>query len=125
MTLQIDKAETLPVTEAGGPPAAVTRGLICIRGSHIGQFIPLSDQQTIILGRDAARCTHLIKDNQVSRIHCKITYLASQEKYCVIDLSRNGTYLGNGMRLEQNKEYYLSHAEELYLGNEDNLYQLR
>jgi hypothetical protein len=42
-----------------------------------------------------------------------------------VDYSKNGTFLGNGARLEREKEYYLSSAEELYMGNEDNLYKLR
>lgn len=79
----------------------------------------------VIFGRDATQCTYAITDAQVSRKHCEITYVGALNKYRVVDYSKNGTFLGNGARLEREKEYYLSSAEELYMGNEDNLYKLR
>lgn len=100
-------------------------GLICIRGTHIGKLIPLPSDQKVIFGRDATQCTYAITDAQVSRKHCEITYVGALNKYRVVDYSKNGTFLGNGARLEREKEYYLSSAEELYMGNEDNLYKLR
>lgn len=117
LTMQVTKSLSLSEDKRGG--------LICIRGTHIGKCIPLPSDEIVTLGRDAAKCTYAIVDSQVSRKHCEITYVGALNKYRVIDYSKNGTYLGNGKRLERDKEYYLSPAEELYLGNEDNLYKLR
>lgn len=117
LTMQVTKSLALSQDKSGG--------LICIRGTHIGKFIPLPSDKKVILGRDAVQCTYAIVDSQVSRKHCEITYIGGMNKYRVIDFSKNGTYLGSGLRLEKNREYYLSSAEEIYLGNEDNLYKLR
>lgn len=116
-TMQVTKSLALSEDKVGG--------LICIRGSHIGQLIPLPSDEKIILGRDATQCQYVVTDAQVSRKHCEIVFVGTLGKYRVIDLSKNGTFLGDGTRLEQGKEYYLSATEELYLGNEDNLYKLR
>lgn len=117
LTMQVTQSIALSEEKAGG--------LICIRGSHIGQLIPLPSDKVVVLGRDATQCTCVITDAQVSRKHCEIVYIAALEKYRVMDFSKNGTFQGDGTRLIKGKEYYFSSAEELYLGNEDNLYKLR
>ncbi len=116
---------TMSVTKSLALSEEKKGGLICIRGTHIGKFISLPSDKTVTLGRDAAKCTYAIVDMQVSRKHCEITYIGAMEKYRVVDYSKNGTFLGNGTRLQYGKEYYLSSTDELYLGNEDNLYKLR
>lgn len=116
-TMQVSRSLALSEAQQGG--------LICIRGSHLGKMIPLPCDEVVVLGRDATKCTWVITDAQVSRKHCEIVYIAALNKYRVTDFSKNGTFLGNGERLERGKEYYLSPREELYLGNEDNLYKLR
>lgn len=116
---------TMQVTQSLALSEDKQGGLICIRGNHLGKMIPLPNDQRVILGRDANVCDWVVTDAQVSRKHCEITYIGAVNKYRVCDYSKNGTYLGNGQRLQKDKEYYLSPKEELYLGNEDNLYKLK
>lgn len=120
-----NNTETMQVTKSLALSESKQGGLICIRGNFIGQLIPLPCDKKVILGRDAGLCTYVITDSHVSRKHCEITYVATLDKYRVIDYSKNGTFLGNGQRLNREQEYYLSAKEELYLGSEDNLYKLR
>lgn len=117
--------ETMQVTKSLALSQDKMGGMICIRGNHIGQMISLPADKKIVLGRDVTQCQCVITDNQVSRKHCEIVYVANLDKYRIIDYSKNGTFLGDGSRLEYGKEYYLDSATELYLGNEDNLYKLR
>lgn len=125
MGQKVNNLLTMSVTQSIALSGEKVGGLICIRGSHLGQLIPLPSDKPVMLGRDATQCTYVITDLQVSRKHCEIVYVAALEKYRVVDYSKNGTFLGNGTRLRKGEEYYLAPAEELYLGNEDNLYKLR
>ncbi|MCR5624188.1 MAG: FHA domain-containing protein [Lachnospiraceae bacterium] len=123
--MDINDLSTMSVTRSIALSGKKSGGLICIRGTHIGTMITLDNDKKVILGRDASVCTHVINDKQVSRKHIEITYVGTLNKYRIVDFSSNGTYTGDGIRLEKGKEYYLDPAEELYLGNEDNLYKLR
>lgn len=125
MRKPVNNVATMQVTKSLALSEQKQGGLICIRGTYIGQLIPLPNDEKVLLGRDDAVCTYVISDSHVSRKHCEITYVATLNKYRVIDYSKNGTFLGDGKRLEKEREYYLSSREELYLGNEDNLYKLR
>lgn len=116
---------TMQVTRSLALSSEPEGGLICIRGKHLGHLIPLPGDRTLTVGRDPSVCQIVLDDGQVSRKHCQITYIASLNKYRVVDVSKNGTFLGNGRRLERGKEYYVDPAEELYMGNQDNLYKFR
>lgn len=121
----INDQKTMSVTKSLALTSSKTGGLICIRGSHLGQMIPLPPDKVITFGRDRAVNQIIMEDPQISRRHCQIMYVPALEKYKIVDLSSNGTYLGTGERLQRNKEYYLPSATELYMGNGDNLYKLR
>lgn len=125
MSQMVNDLSSMHVTSSLALSEEKMGGLICIRGTHIGQCIPLKSDELVILGRDATQCTYVITDIQISRRHCEIVYVAALNKYRITDRSKNGTFLGNGSRLQKDKEYYLSPQEELYLGNKDNLYKLR
>lgn len=115
-TMRVTRSLALSETREGG--------LICIRGEEIGRRIPLPCDENVVLGRDATACTWAVRDAQVSRKHCVIAYVAAMNQYRVVDFSKNGTFLGNGDRLEKGREYYLSSGEELYLGNKNHLFKL-
>lgn len=124
MLQEMNDLGTMWVTKSLALSADKEGSLICIRGSHVGQRFPLKSDKTVFLGRDASQVDFVITDGQVSRKHCAITYIAEIDKYRVIDYSLNGCYMKDGKRLERGREYYLSPADELYLGNGENLYQL-
>ena len=123
--LEINTKETMQVTRSLALSSEVAGGLICIKGKHLGHMIPLPGDKTVVFGRDPAVCQIVLDDGQVSRKHCQITYIASLMQYRIIDLSKNGTFLGDGTRLVQGKEYYVKPATEIYMGNGDNLYKFR
>lgn len=116
---------TMSVTRSLAMSSIPAGGLVCIRGQQIGTMVTLPTDKTIYLGRDAAKCQHVVNDTKVSRIHCSFTYVGTINQYRVVDQSRNGTFLENGERLTAGQEYYLKPATKLYIANENNVYQLR
>lgn len=125
MNYFMNDTKTMQVTHSLAMSSEAAGGLICIRGTHLGQMIPLPGDKVFIFGRDATVCAYVLRDIQVSRRHCEITYVPALGKYRVRDLSSNGTFLGDGTRLERDKEYYLPPETEIYMGNGDNLYKFR
>lgn len=125
MNYFMNDATTMQVTHSLAMSSEAAGGLICIRGTHLGQMIPLPGDKKFVFGRDATVCAYVLNDIQVSRQHCEITYVPTLNKYRVKDLSSNGTFMGDGTRLEKNKEYYLPPETEIYMGNGDNLYKFR
>lgn len=121
----INTRETMQVTRSLALSSEPSGGLICIRGRQLGHMISLPADRIMTFGRDPAECNIVLNDSLVSRLHCQITYIAAMEKYRIVDFSKNGTFLGDGTRLQSGKEYYVKSATEIYLGNSDNLYKLR
>lgn len=121
----INTRETMQVTRSLALSSEPSGGLICIRGKHLGHMISLPADRIMIFGRDPAECSIVLNDSMVSRLHCQITYIAALEQYRIVDFSKNGTFLGDGTRLQSGKEYHVKSATEIYLGNRDNLYKLK
>lgn len=121
----INTRETMQVTRSLALSSEPSGGLICIRGKHLGHMISLPADRIMTFGRDPAECSIVLKDSMVSRLHCQITYIAALEQYRIVDFSKNGTFLGDGTRLQSGKEYHVKSATEIYLGNRDNLYKLK
>ncbi|MCI5884255.1 MAG: FHA domain-containing protein [Clostridiales bacterium] len=116
---------TMSVTRSLAMSAASEGALICIRGDNIGTMVTLPSDKDIYVGRDATRCQYILTNSKISRIHCCFTYVGTINQYRVIDQSTNGTFLENGERLISGREYYLLPSTKLYIGNENNLFQLR
>ena len=125
MSSNRNDTSTMRVTHSLAMSSSSDGGVVCMRGRNIGHMIPLPADKPVLFGRDAVACQHAINDIQVSRQHCTISYIATLNKYRIVDTSSNGTFLGTGERLAKYKEYYLPPATEIYLGNGDNLYKLR
>jgi FOG: FHA domain len=121
----INTRETMQVTRSLALSSEPSGGLICIKGRQLGHMISLPADRIMTFGRDPAECNIVLNDSQVSRLHCQITYIAALEQYRIVDFSKNGTFLGDGTRLQSGKEYHVKSATEIYLGNSDNLYKLR
>lgn len=84
--------------EVVGTRAASKGTLIGLVGEYAGAKLPVGSNP-IVLGRDQAQSNLVLLDGQVSRKHCSISYDAYRKFYLVTDMSSNGTYLGDGMRL--------------------------
>ena len=120
----MNNVETMRVTKSLAMSSEVTGALICIRGEMAGQMLSLPCDKKMLIGRDSDVCSFVLSDIKVSRKHLEISYIGTVNKYKVTDFSKNGTYLGDGTRLQKNKEYYLPPMTELRLGSSDNIYKL-
>lgn len=123
--LEMNTRKTMQVTRSLALSTEPTGGLVCVRGEHLGQMISLPGDKAVVFGRDPAVSNIVLKGNRISRKHCQITYVASLEQYRIVDHSKNGTFLGDGTRLQREKEYYVKPATEIYIGDKDNLYKFR
>jgi serine/threonine protein kinase len=60
-------------------------------------------------------------DTNISRIHCYVRYDERERMFFLRDISANGTYLENGMRLEKNREYPIPPGSKFYLATQNNM----
>ncbi|MCM1245135.1 MAG: FHA domain-containing protein [Roseburia sp.] len=122
---KVNTRATMQVTRSLAMSSEPSGGLICIRGKHIGHMIVLPADKVMVFGRDPGECNVVMDDNLISRRHCQITYIASIDQYRIMDCSKNGTFLGDGTRLQSGKEYYVKPTTEIYMGNRNNLYKFK
>lgn len=68
----------------------------------------------IHLGRSAEDCEISIQGNDISRIHCEISYDSSKRVFLVTDLSANGTFTESGL-IGRERTASISAGEKIYL----------
>lgn len=95
-----------------------------ISGDYAGEKFKLTDGETLVLGRDPALCNIVFRDQNISRRHCAVRYSAAQDRYYVMDLSKNGTFLESGVRLRPQTEMALERGSKIYLINQNNMLML-
>lgn len=98
--------------------------LIAESGDYAGAEFELSDGETLVLGRDPAMCSIVLEDHNISRQHCSIRYSSADGKYYVTDLSSNGTFLEDGVRLQPQTEFAMERGERIYLSNQKDIFVL-
>ena len=98
--------------------------LIAESGEYAGAEFELSDGETLVLGRDPAMCSIVLEDRNISRQHCSIRYSAAEGKYYVTDLSSNGTFLEDGIRLQPQTEIAVERGEKVVLSNQKEIFTL-
>lgn len=98
--------------------------LIAVSGDYAGAEFGLSDGETLVLGRDPAMCSIVFEDHNISRQHCAIRYSAAEKMYYVTDLSSNGTFLEDGIRLQPQTETAVERGEKIYLSNQKDIFTL-
>lgn len=98
--------------------------LVAESGDYAGAEFELSDGETLVLGRDPAMCSIVFEDYNVSRQHCAIRYNAAENRYYVTDLSSNGTFLEDGIRLQPQTETAVERGEKVYLSNQKDVFIL-
>lgn len=69
----------------------------------------------MLIGRSLEHCNIVINSINVSRVHCTIRYDEKERCFYLKDLSTNGTYLGNGKRIEKNELPKLQPGDAFYL----------
>ena len=100
-------------------------GILCLAGEYLGVSVPLGDQESITIGRDATCCNLVLSGDKISRKHCIITYVKSSGIYRVVDCSINGVFLKNGSRLERDKVQEFTPGAILMLGDKQNVFRLQ
>lgn len=98
--------------------------LVAVSGDYAGAEFGLSDGETLVLGRDPAMCSIVFEDHNISRQHCAIRYSAAEKMYYVTDLSSNGTFLEDGIRLQPQTETAVERGEKIYLSNQKDVFCL-
>lgn len=69
--------------------------LQCLSGELKGFSINMEDGEKVTIGRNKATCNVLMSDanRKISGTHCSVSYIRSNDKYIIEDVSTNGTYV--------------------------------
>ena len=97
-------------------------GIQCLHGNYQGQVFPV--QGEIIIGSQPGSAHIVLQDAYVSKQHCRIRFNAASGNYELIDLSTNGVFLENGVRLQSNMYHSCPRGTVLYLGSQNQKYRL-
>lgn len=96
--------------------------IICLAGEYAGGEFDIKD--TIVIGRDSARSNIILRNKNVSRVHCIIKYVQETDTYTVKDTSSNGTYYSDGQRLVRGFEMQVPRGTEIYMGEPKEIFRL-
>lgn len=82
----------------------------------------------IAIGRDPQQC-QLVFDKDmtdVGRMHCTLGFDTSQHLFTLIDKqSTNGTFTGDGTRLQPGAACLIGHGGRFYLASPRNMFEVR
>lgn len=122
LTPEMPQVEAPKVVE----PPKKQGSIACTAGKFKGAKFPISDGETIFVGRDPKQCSIVIDKDcvYVGRKHCSITYDATYSKYLICVFSQNGVVLPNGNRIKDGERAVLSVGSAIELGNKDNVLEL-
>lgn len=101
-----------------------TGAVVFVKGKLVGAIIRIRGDREIKLGRDACVSDIVINDTQISRLHCSVIYNSDTGDYILCDYSKNGLFTKEGKRLPEKGEFSMKAGDEIWLGNEDNIFQL-
>ncbi len=91
------------------------------KGQYENSIIEFDGSLTI--GRDPNSADLIIDDNNVSRLHCTITYEPNDRTYIVTDHSTNGTFIGRE-RIEKGKSKLVPKGTFIIIGQSGNNFRL-
>ncbi len=106
------------------PQPEVKPVITCLAGTCQGMDVPIENNETIIIGREASVCNIIAKNAKVSRQHCSVSYDRKRNSYIVTDMSHNGTFLDNGTRLLKDHPNLLPAGSVIYLMDRENMFRL-
>lgn len=108
---------------AGGGYASRNTGKIRgICGIYAGYEIPLNGREIMVGSGSSAQVK--IADQYVSRNHCAIRFNPATGLYEIRDLSSNGVYLQNGVRLQHGVYSAVSRGTIIYIGSQAQQFKL-
>ena len=97
-----------------------------LTGELKGQVMNIKGSETVRLGKDPS-IAHIVFPSsyqQVSRLHCHVTFNPKSNKYYITDCSSNGTYMQNHVRLIKGSRMSVAPNTVLELANDDCLIYL-
>ena len=109
------------------PPARKAGELHILCGELHGSVISVDDSEAVLIGRDPSFCNIVIAGKGISRRHCMLTYMAQADRYTLMDLSTNGTYVirdGRRRRLPKNRAAELCPGMLFDLASAENTFSL-
>ncbi|MCR5625460.1 MAG: LytTR family transcriptional regulator DNA-binding domain-containing protein [Lachnospiraceae bacterium] len=95
-----------------------------INGEYKGVMISFKSDVEIIVGRDINNSDFIVNLPKVSRVHCKILYNSSLDRYEIIDDSTNGTFINGGNRLIRHERYVLEPDATIAFGDKETVFKL-
>lgn len=98
-----------------------------LSGPCAGYKIPVYPTTCITIGKDPSCCSVIIdtRYTAVSRKHCQVRFDPDSNTYLVKDLSLNGTFSGNGVRLQRGVETKLKRGTTIILAKTNNVIILK
>ncbi len=123
--IAVMKKKKAPAAAATGtqnsPVGAV---IVCERGALAGRTFVIGS--SLVIGRNPDRCgvSFPVNTQGISGVHCEIRKCSTG--YEIIDRgSTYGTALGTGQKLTANVPVYIANGTYFYLGNPDQLFQIK
>lgn len=98
-----------------------------ISGPFAGKEFRLNNN-SITFGRDPQQCQVVFPamSRDVGRLHCKLHFDTSSGCFILVDQqSTNGTFLGNGQRLDPGAVCQMTNRARFYLSSIDNMFEVR
>lgn len=121
--------DTWPGSGAGGGTTSVNAvgTLNFISGEYAGAEIQIGAGDEITLGRNQNMCQLVFSEQDISRVHCVIQYVAVSQNegyYYVTDYSSYGTVMNDSIRLRKEARTKCPIGTKLTLGNGTNSFTL-
>lgn len=117
---------TFPPSPKATVAAAVRHSTVTgVSGFFAGKTIEIPSGRPIIFGRDPQQSQLVFPAdmNEISRVHCIVTFDAANQTFMVEDRSTNGTFFINGQKI--NGQARLRSGERFYLSEPTHLFELR
>ncbi len=114
-------------TYSNTPSQSGAASIICTKGMYANASFAINGGEELVLGRDAAYSHVVIDKNseKVSRKHVSITFDPGRNCYMCTDLSSNGTYKNDGVRLLANVPTAVARGTVINLGSAQNSFLLK
>ena len=96
-----------------------------VSGFFAGKTIEMPSGRPMIIGRDPQQAQLVFPSdmNEISRVHCIVTFDSASQTFTVEDRSTNGTFFVNGQKI--NGQARLRSGERFYLSEPTHLFELR
>ena len=108
------------------PPVGINPKLIGVVGQFAGRSYPIRPNG-IMMGRDAASCEFVFSESAqgISRNHCKVEFNPQTTMFVLYDLGSScGTFLANGVKVQQGQPVALRPGDSFYLASQGNLFRV-